>query len=332
MGKKTGLVLTGLGMFVLALALLSRFYMYDRLAVVPLDQESVSASVGDDATVFSIAEGGEITTDVQSTVNVVGDVEASEEASDKLDRDVAVWEKLVYTAPPGATVDEENPPLSASHDRIAFDRHTAEVVEWEDTYISSSADVDTGTEVRDTDTQVQGLYFKFPFNVQKKTYPWWDGSMKQAVDIDYKGTETLKGLTVYRFEQAIEPTDVGDINAPASMFGLDEEGDVTLDRMYSNTRTLWVEPETGVLMKSQEDQYVTAEYQGSQVATLTDVVSVFDDETITANIDEYEPLSSQLKIVRVWLPLLGGILGAVLLLAGVFLLLRDRSQSGRRVA
>ena len=28
------------------------------------------------------------------------------------------------------------------------------------------------------------------------------------------------------------------------MVGIDEEGDVTLDRVYSNVRTLWIEPET----------------------------------------------------------------------------------------
>ena len=53
---------------------------------------------------------------------------------------------------------------------------------------------------------------------------------------------------------------------PASFFDIDEEGDVTLDRVYSNTRTLWIEPETGVIIRGQEDQLSVAEYEGEQVA------------------------------------------------------------------
>ena len=76
------------------MALLARFYAYDRLAVVPLDQDTVSVSEGPGATIFDIASQQEITVDLVSTRNVVGDVEASEEASDELGRDIAVWETL----------------------------------------------------------------------------------------------------------------------------------------------------------------------------------------------------------------------------------------------
>ncbi len=108
--RKLGFILTGVGVFFLALALLARFYAYDRLAVVPLDQDTVSVSEGPGATIFDIATQQEITVDLVSTRNVVGDVEASEEASDELGEDIAVWETLVYTDEPGAVVSTENPP------------------------------------------------------------------------------------------------------------------------------------------------------------------------------------------------------------------------------
>jgi Porin PorA len=324
--KKIGIALAGLGAFLLVLAVLSRFYMYDRLAVVPLDQETVSFSVGEDATVFSIVDQQEITTDLRSTVKVAGDIEASEEASEALGRDVAVWEKSVTTNPPDAEITEEQPPLSFSHDYIAHDRHTGEVLDWEESFISSSVDPETGEEIRDTDTVVDGLYFKFPFNVEKKNYTWWDGSLKKGVEIEYQGEEEIQGLNTYEFRQVIEPTDIADIDAPASIFGIDEEGDVTLDRMYSNTRTLWIEPETGVVIRSQEEQFTTADYEGEPIATLTEVTSVFDDQSVTDNVDEYAPLSSQLKIVRVWLPVVGGILGLLLVAAGVVVILRGRER------
>lgn len=323
--KKFGWVLIGLGVFVVAIALLSRFYVYDRIAVVPLDQNTVSVSLGPDATIFDIAERQEVTLDLVSTRNVVGDVKASEDASEELGRDVAVWETLVYTDEPAAEVSEEDPPRSSTHDRVAFDRHTGVAIDCCGSYIASTADIDSAEEVRDEDTAIKGQYFKLPFQTQKKTYQFWDGSLKDATDLKYEATEAIKGLTVYRFKQVIEPTDVGDINAPASIFGIDATGDVQLDRIYSNTRTLWIEPETGVIIRGEEDQDTVAEYQGEEVATLTDVVIGYSPETISDNVETYSPLATQLKIVWFWLPLFGTILGLVIVLAGVLIIRRRRA-------
>lgn len=332
MGKKLGLALVGLGAFVLALALLARFYAYDRIAVVPLDQEDVSVSEGPGATIFDIATQQEITVDLVSTRNTVGDVAASEEASDELDRDVAIWETLVYTDEPGAVISEDSPPRSGTHDRVAFDRTTGVAIDCCGNYLAPTAELGSGEEVRDEETPIEGQFFKLPFNAEKKTYQFWDGSLKRATDLEYQATESIQDLTVYRYEQVIEPTDVGDIEAPASFFGIDEEGDVTLDRIYSNTRTLWIEPETGVIIRGQEEQYVVAEYNGEQVATLTDVTIGYNQATIDDRVDEYGPLSSQLKLVRVWVPLVGGILGGLLLIIGLIVMARGGGGRGRRAA
>lgn len=325
MSRKLGFILMGVGVFLLAVSLLARFYAYDRLAVVPLDQDTVSVSEGPGATIFDIASQEEITVDLVSTRNVVGDVEASEEASDELGRDVAVWETLVYTDEPGAEVSAEDPPRSGSHDRVAFDRHTGETVECCDTFTATSAD-DRGVEVKDA-IAFEGLYFKFPFQTEQTTYQFWDGSLKEAPDIEFQDTETIEGLEVYRFEQQIVPTTVGNITAPASFFGIDEEGDVTLDRVYSNTRTLWIEPETGVIIRGQEDQLSVAEYQGDEVATLTDVTIGYNPATVSENVDTYSALATQLKAIRIWVPLIGGILGLLLLAAGIVMLRRRGAEA-----
>jgi hypothetical protein len=327
MGKKIGFVLVVLGAFLVTLALLSRFYAYDRLAVVPLDQDTVSVSEGPGARIFDIATQEEITLDLESVRTVVGDVEASEAASEDLDRQVAVWETAVVNDEPGAAVSEDNPPRSATHDRVAFDRHTGEAIDGCcETFLASAADLETGEEVRDTDTPITGQYFKLPFNTQQTTYQFWDGPLMDATDLEYQETEEIDGLTVYRFEQIIEPTDVGDIDAPASLFGIDAEGDVTLDRIYANTRTLWVEPETGVIIRGQEEQDVVAEYEGEEVATLTNVVIGYSEETIAQNVEDYSSLATQVKLIRVWVPLLGGILGGILLVIGAVLLLNARRE------
>jgi len=328
-GKKTGIGLISFGVFLIVLAALFRFYAYDRLAVVPLDQETTSISVGPDATIFSIADGEEIPVDLLSTRNVVGDVEASEEASEAEDRDLAVWETFVYTGEEGEEFSEDNPPLSADHDRVVFDRHTGEAVACCGQFTSSETDAETGEEIRDETTPITGQYFKLPFGAEKKTYQFWDGSLMDSTDLEYQATEEIEGLTVYRYEQVIEPTDVGDFPEGAgSLFGVDDPAAV-IDRVYSNHRTLWVEPETGVIIRGQEEQLTTADYEGETLATVTDVTIGYDDETISDNVDTYSSLSTALKAVHTWVPVGGLVLGLLSLVGGVLLLMRGRGDQGR---
>ena len=66
----------------------------------------------------------------------------------------------------------------------------------------------------------QGLFFKFPFAVEKKTYPWWDGDLSQAVDISFVKEEELFGTSTYVFQQVIPPTEVPPTRTvPAAVFG-----------------------------------------------------------------------------------------------------------------
>lgn len=326
MGKKTGIALVGLGAFLIVLAPLLRFYAHDRLAVVPLDQSTTSISEGPDATIFSVAEGEEIQVDLQSTRRVVGFVDASEEASDEQDQDLAIWETFVYTGEAGEDFSKKNPPLSTTHDLVAFDRHTGEAVACCGQYTSSGIDAETGEEVRDYDTPIEGQYYKLPFWSEKTDYEFWDGSIKEATTLAYQDTEEIDGLTVYRYQQVIEPTDVGDLPEGAgSLFGV-EDPDAVIDRIYSNTRTLWVEPVTGVIIRGEEEQFVTAQYEGEDVATLTDVTIGYNDETVADNIDTYSGLATALKAVKIWAPIGFLVLGLLLVVGGVLILRRDRDE------
>jgi hypothetical protein len=331
--KKLGAICVALGVFLLAVAGLAKFYAYDALAVVPLDQETTSVSFGPDATYLNIgAEGGPAieSGDLVSTRRVVGDVEASEAASDELDRDVAVWETYSFNNPADSK-DNDEEPLSGRIDYVAFDRHTGEAVDCCDTY--------TETGGNQTPIVFEGQYFKLPFNTQKQDYLFWDGSLEQATPMVYQEEEEVEGLTTYRFEQTIEPTDIdlqssGGENefteVPGSLIGMDEPS-VETDRMYSNVRTLWVEPETGVIIKAQEDQLSTLDVDGEPVATITDVVIGYDEDTVKSNADEYSSLASSLKLIRSTVPLVGLVLGVILLAAGIFLLVRSHgSGSGTR--
>lgn len=307
--KKIGLVLTGLGVFLIVLGLLSRFYAYDRLAVAPQDQDSVSTLVGPDAEIFDLSTLSSITTDLTTTARTVGDVEASEEAGDN----TVVW---VNTSVNRAS---DGDLKSATVERVAFDAHTGEAVNCCDEYIEA-------TMGEPEPVEHHGLVFKFPFDTEKKDYDWWDSTLREAVPIEYQGVDEVDDVTVYKFSHTIEPTVYQTGLVPASILGLERKGNVEADRVYSNVRTLWVEPRTGVVVDRTEEQYNTIRYQGEDLLVTTDVNTEFSDETVQDNVDKYGPLSGQLNLIHNILPLIGVIGGLLLVLAGVGLLIMASRQ------
>jgi hypothetical protein len=97
--------------------------------------------------------------------------------------------------------------------------------------------------------------------------------------------------------------------------------------MYGNVRTLWVEPNTGVIVKGQEAIDKTLESALGTVAATKGVIG-FDESTIKANAQEWGALGSQLGFVKNTLPWLGPLLGVLLGLVGAVLLV----GKGRRSA
>ena len=303
--------LLGLGGFLLVAALMLEFYAYPRLAVVPLNQNTTSVSVGPGAKYFSVAELAPTTGDLISTRRVVGDVKASEEASKALGKDIAVWKTGVVTDD-----DNKRPPISAYTERVAFERHTGESVNCcQESY--------NGKPVKHS-----GLVFKLPFQSEKKTYQFWDSTLLKALPMSYRRTTTINGVTVYEYVQNIPRTKSGTTEVPPSVLGLPGTGSVLATNWYSNVRTLWVEPETGVIVKGQEKQYNTIEAPGADPVVATDVTIAYDDATVKDNTDTYGPKSSQLKLMRIWLPVLAGGLGLVMI--GVWLFLFLRNGNARR--
>jgi hypothetical protein len=310
---KVGPILVGLGVFLFVAALMLRFYAYPELAVVPSDYDRTTVLHGEDATVFDVRSLEEITTDLTTTARTLGDVEAAEEAGDN----IRVW---VNTS---STADADGVVRSRSIDRVAFDGTSAEAVNCCGEFLQT---------VEDEQEEVEhaGLVFKFPFNTGKRSYDFWDGTLREAVRIDYVETDEIQGTTVYKFEHTIEPTVTGTLDAPASVLGEPGEGNLTADRVYSNTRTLWVEPQTGVIFDRQEVQNSTLRYAGSDRVTTTAVTISYTDETVDNYVDDYASSATLLKLVRVTGPWVLGVLGVLLVAAGVFLTLRRAGGSRRR--
>lgn len=306
--RRFSVVLIALGTFLIVLAPLARFYAYPRLAVAPVNQRSVTTLVGPGATIFDISTLKEIQTDLTTKVRTVGDANAAKKAP----KNTVVWVSSSSTKSSDGVV------RSSDVEREAFDQHTGEAVNCCGEFISE-------TQGEQTAIKHKGLLVKFPFATEKKTYAFWDGTLKKAVPIKYVGSSKIKGLTVYEFTQTIPPTKTESTDVPANLVGGTGTANVSADRMYSNVRTLWVEPNTGVIIKRTEQQNSTLNYNGSPQLTITKVNTGYDDKTISGNVDKYGTQGKLLHLLRSVVPIGALVLGLVLLVAG--LVLNRRSQT-----
>lgn len=314
MGKKLGTVALFLGAFLLALAALSKFYMYDQLAVVPQNTKTTSISAtapGADAEYLDIAAGLKVTNGpLKSTRIVVGNVKESKQASKDLGRDIAVWDTFSCTDKPEFDCGSGDTPLSGTTDKVAFDRNTGETVNWDGARTESG-----GVKTRGS---FAGHYFKFPFDTQKKTYKFWDGTLREATDAKYVGEGTVKGLKVYKFTQTIEPTKTGTLAVPGTLVGVTDKPTVVADRFYSNVRSFSVEPVTGVIIVGGESQDGYLALDGERKLTTTKAVLQYTDKNTADTVDTYKSKATLLSAVKTTVPLVAGILGILLLAIGVW--------------
>jgi hypothetical protein len=303
MGRRVGFVLVFVGLFLLFFGLFERVYAYPRLKKAPLDQYSTPVATGT-GTYFNRSPDKltEITgAQLKNVRTVRGDVKAGTD-------EVAVWDSFTSTVD---TADQGV--ITATQERIALDRVTAQSVQC------------CGENPRH-----QGLTLKFPFDTQKTTYQFWDGPAQRALPAAFTREEKLEGVTVYRFEQRIDRLDVGDQEIPGTLAGDPDTPSVQTNIIYSNTKTLWVEPATGIIVKAQQDATQVLEAQGGeQVLTLIDAVLTYDEATVSKNADDASSGANSLRLFGTVLPLVALFLGLIAIGAGLVLL---RSPEGRRVA
>ncbi len=317
MRKVAGLIALGLGAFLLVAAPLLRLYAYPSLAQVPLDQYSKSVSQGTDMEAFYVSE---LQTKTGLTLTSTRFVKADQAAQKRQGDDVAVWDSFVRSTDESGTV------LSATLQRVALDRHTGEAVKCCNTYTSDSEDP-----ADQEPTEYKGLVFKFPFNAEKKTYQWWDNTLGDTVPAEFIKTETLFGTNTNVYRMVIPATPYTTQEIPAKLAGESGDGNVTVDRVYENTRTLWVEPNTGIIVKGEEVLNTRFQKDGEDLVTLQKGTISYDDATVKANAEDAGSKGSSLNLVRNVLPLTFAILG-VLLMVGGFLLLRGTGYEGKRSA
>ena len=145
--------------------------------------------------------------------------------------------------------------------------------------------------------------------------------------MNYVDTEKLEGLTVYKFVQKI-------VNQPVYT-------NHVLPSTYTNTRTVWIEPTTGVIVKGSEDltQTLTGRASLDPNSDLRDPalqgkvalqgLLTFDAPTVKNQAQLAKDNLPKIHLVRTWIPLVSFVLGVILTVLGV-ILLRRRSEPGAR--
>jgi len=304
MRKAIGWVLVVLGAFLLCTGLLVRFYAADALKRTPLTVSSTTHLTGT-ADKLDPTTGETELLDVK----VASVTETDDDASDD-DVVVFVNYSCVLLDEPDTPdcIDagtEENPDerlvTATEPDLFATDRKTALSLDAEedDAYLPEDA------------VAHEGLVNKWPFDAEKKDYPYWDGILREAVTAEYTGTETLEGLEVYVYEVMIEPTEAEVV-----------EG---IDGLYSGDKTLKVDPTTGSIIY-QRNHDVRTLPNGDP---LIDLQVEFTGDQVKANVDDAEDSGSKLHLISVIVPIVGVLVGLLLLVGGLFLALNDRYRRPR---
>ena len=323
-------ILGGLAVFlgILALVLGMRAdSIYDQLATVPLDQKTTAESEGTGVSALRVsAEGGSVRFDkltdqhVKNTRTIIG---LPGKVPEGQRDDNAFWQIGLRTE----IVDGQ--PLSLSTDGVSINRRTGLATNCCGDFVG------VGTTENQNATQPithEGLFFKFPFDAQKKSYPFWDGELKAARDAAFVREEKVKGLDTYVYEQTIPTTRLpGSRTVPRTMFG-SGTGNVQVQSDYANTRTFWVEPNTGAIIRAQENINREAVSEAGTVTLIKGVIG-YNDKTQQKFAEEYGDKAGKLAFVRDLLGPIGFVAGALLTLLGLFLLFargRGEHRDSRR--
>jgi hypothetical protein len=307
-GRAIGLGLLGLGAFALVAALMVKLFLVPALVKLPLDQTASPAAVGTDVDFFNQGELTQLNgLDATVTQRVAGDPTA-EGAGD----DVAVWNF-------GSVMkDSDGLQLDASTYRVCLDRQTAEAVDCPSQHVNY-----------DRDAKITGLTLTFPFGTEKKDYDVFNATTGKAFPAKFQGTEKLQGLEVYRFVQTVPETVVKTAEVPGSLAGAPEEATVQADAVYTNKRTIWVEPTSGVIVTAQEHPSVVLRGpDGTTGATLLAGDFAGDEKTVADGVQRAEDFRSQISMVSTALPLTLVGLGLLALIGGALLVRRRRRTPG----
>lgn len=314
MRRVVGYICIFLGALVLMVGVLAKPVLYSSLAKVPLDQKSTLVSVGEHMSALEVSSAGvKVLHDatLQNTKYVEG-------IPGKAKGNSAFWQYLVASKEVGGK------DLDFSQEGVSFDRVTGAATDCCGDY-KSIGTLQQPSAIQANFTH-KGLFFKLPFNTQKTTYQWWDGDLGRTEPMKYLREQQIQGVQTYVFQQKTGPVAYGkQAGVPGELFNTAKPVDAA--EIYENTRTLYVEPNTGMIIKGVEQQNKRLEAPGFAAVPITVGTIGYTDATIKKNITDLGSKGTLLGFIDGPLTLIGVLLGLILLGAGAFLSLSGSSRA-----
>jgi hypothetical protein len=219
------------GAFLFTFAGLLRFHVYESVLVLPLEQNRTYRMTTEDGAYFDtgtlVSRTG---VPLVSTTTLSGDAGGG-------NGNVAVWVEFTSLAT------GEGRRIDYHERRTAFDRRTGMAVNCCGEYVDENAQA-----------WQSGLAFRLPFRAEPRSYPMYDTVLRRAVLLRFDKEEEVQGVRTYRYGYTAGPVKVEDVPGefPGYVVGLPERRAVGVSRYAEVTRTLWVEPESGLTVKVQE--------------------------------------------------------------------------------
>ncbi|MEJ3746745.1 DUF3068 domain-containing protein [Actinomycetes bacterium KLBMP 9797] len=246
-----------------------------------------------------------------ATTGIQPDLGASAELTGALANEAVVWN--VYQNIRRAGTDEL---ISASESRIALDRKTGAAADWSGQCFTDQED----QPCQGGNISYGGQLYAFPFGTEKTTYQYFDSVLKTTLPLAYRGTDTVEGLTAYRFEQAVpEQPATMDSELVSTLLAIFAPGATSGTVQYRASRTIWVEPVTGSIVDYREQQHRVLVSDTGVRTTLLDAEFRYTPETRATVADKAGAGRSSLRLLGWYAPIGLTVLGVALLVFGFFL-------------
>jgi hypothetical protein len=290
MHRKIGYILAGLGAFFIVVAIVLPTYAAPSLVKWPLNQYLAATLQANNASYFSVQKL-KLVSGITIDANYTFKGDASKGSSS-----TAVWNEFNYVHDV-----TNNVVIQLGTRTFAFDRKTAELVD------CCGANVNGNPGVQQTG--IAG--YAFPIGTQQQNYAVFDAATGKPEAFAYSGTATVHGIQTYVFSENVGPTPAIDEPVPTN---------------YQNHAVYYVDPVTGIPLDIVQHEILTARPQGT---TLFNANLSMTPSSVSSLVNIDNGSRGKIAALQMILPLVVGILGAVLLIGGVLLARRGPREDVR---
>jgi hypothetical protein len=294
--RRSGLVLAGLGAFLIVFAVLVASWVTGQVIKFPLNEYASVTLTDPNASYFSASKLTELTgVNMEATYTIKGNAAAGSSST-------AVWNQFVYV------YDQTNKQAVQTITRtFAFNRRTAQLVNCCGSNVSGNSNVQ----------QSGYVGYVLPIGTKRQTYDVFDTNLNKPVPFRYTGIGDVDGTQAYMFTENVAPTQNGTQTVPGSVVN-QSAASVTLPQYYQAQTTYWIDPVTGALLNvTQNEKLTLRNTDGSQALVLFNANLVATQASIDGLVAIDNSQVSKASLVGTLLPLATGIVGLLLLIVGL---------------